>query len=138
VGKVHEPHIKAYLGDIAAAAEAHERKAEELYAVIGRKPAPMRKAGGVVMAKAEEVLATVQGIAGGAVGGWRDLRQLVVANLDSMAAFAIAEQLGLALGLPEVPAITFSIVNEKSTQHLLLQEYMLEMASKAILYKAEI
>ena len=35
-------------------------------------------------------------------------------------------------------AITFPVVNEKSTQQLLLQEYMLEMAAKSILYKANI
>jgi hypothetical protein len=138
VDKVIEPHIKSYLGDIAAVAKEHEQKAEELYRVIGRQPTHLRKVSGAVLSKAEEALAAVQGLAGGAVGGWQELRQLLVANLNAMGAFAIAEQLGLALGLPEIPAVTFPVVNEKSTQQLLLQEYMLEMAAKSILYKANI
>lgn len=138
VERVHEPHIKAYLGDLLAAAKEHERKAEELYGVIGRKPSRTRKVGGVVASKAEEALAMIQGMVGGAVGGWRELRQLLIANLNAMGAIAIAEQLGLALGLPEIPEITFPVVNEKSTQQLLLQEYMLEMAAKSILYKGDI
>jgi hypothetical protein len=136
--KVREPHIKAYLSDIAARATEHERKAEELYRVIGRQPSATRKVGGVVASKAEEALAKIEGLMGGAVGNWQELRQLLVANLNSMGAFAIAEQLGLALGIPEIPEITFPVVHEKSTQQLLLQEYMLEMAAKSILYQANV
>ncbi|HKN87624.1 MAG TPA: hypothetical protein VJV04_12245, partial [Nitrospiraceae bacterium] len=69
---------------------------------------------------------------------WKDIRVLLIANLDSMGAFAVAEQLGMALGIPNIVDITFPIVHEKSTQHLLLQEYMLEMVSVSILYEAPI
>ena len=138
VDKVHEPHIRAYLADILEKAKQHEQQAEELYRVIGRDPSKARKLGGTVMSKVNQVVADIQGVAGGAVGAWRDIRQLLLANLDSLGAFAIAEQLGLALGLPEIVDITFPIVQEKSTHQLLLQEYMLEMAPVSILYKASI
>ncbi len=137
VGKIHEPHIKKYLSDIAETAKEHERKVEELYRLIGREPpSTARKVGGAVVGKLREGAADVQDALGGAVGGWKDLRQLLLANLDAMGAFAITEQLGLALGLPEVVDVTFPAVNEESTQQLLLQEYVLEMASTAILYHA--
>lgn len=139
-GKIGEPHIKAYITDIFEAARGHEQKARELYPIIGREPAQsgVRKLGGTLLSKASQVVADLQGAAGGAAGNWRDIRQLLLTNLDSMGAFAVAEQLGLALGLPEIVDITFPIVNEKSTQQLLLQEYMLEMAPKSILYKASV
>jgi hypothetical protein len=138
VDKMHEPHIRTYLADILEKAKQHEQQAEELYRVIGRDPSKARKLGGTLMSKASQALADIQGAAGGAVGGWRDLRELLLANLDSKGAFAIAEQLGLALGLPEIVDITFPIVQEKSTHQLLLQEYFLEMGPVSILYKASI
>jgi hypothetical protein len=138
VDKVHEPHIRAYLADILEQAKQHEQQAEELSRVIGRDPSKARKLSGTVMSKVNQVVADIQGVAGGARGGWQDLRQLLLANLDSMGAFAIAEQLGLALGLPQIVDITFPIVQEKSRHQLLLQEYMLEMAPVSILYKASI
>jgi hypothetical protein len=136
--KVHEPHIRAYLSDMLEVAKQHEQKAEELYRVIGRDPSHARQLGGTLMSKVSQVVADVQGIAGGAVGGWRDLRQLLLSNLDSMGAFAIAEQLGLALAIPQIVEIAFPIVQEKSTHQLLLQEYMLEMGPVSILYHAPI
>lgn len=48
--------------------------------------------------------------------------------------FAVTEQLGLALGNPTVTDITVPILTEKSDHHLQLQELLLEMAAKAILY----
>src|SRR2546421_127547 len=87
--KVHEPHIRAYLTDLLETAKQHEQKAEELYRVIGRDPSHARKLGGTLLSKASQVVADVQGIAGGAVGGWRDLRQLLLTNLDALGAFAI-------------------------------------------------
>lgn len=138
LNKVHEPHIRAYLADLLETAKQHEQKVEELYRVIGRDPSHARQLGGTLMSKASQVLADVQGIAGGAVGGWRDLRQLLLSNLDALGAFAIAEQLGLALGIPEIVEITFPIVQEKSTHQLLLQEYLLEMGPVSILYHAPI
>jgi len=135
---VHEPHIKTYLSSIAETAKEHERKVDGLYGVIGREPSSARKLGGTLMSKGSEALAELEGFMGGAVGAWKDIRMLLIANLDSMGAFAVAEQLGLALGMPNIVDITFPIVHEKSTQHLLLQEYMLDMASVSILYKASI
>lgn len=52
-----------------------------------------------------------------------------------MSAFAVAEQLGLALGIPEILDITFDVVSEKSTDQLLLQECASEICSKSILYQ---
>jgi hypothetical protein len=43
IGKIHEPHIKEYLQEMLQTAQKHERRAEELYAIIGRDPAPGRK-----------------------------------------------------------------------------------------------
>jgi len=139
-GKIREPHIKKYITDIAEAARGHEEKARELYQAIGREPAQsgVRTLGGTLLSKVSQVVADLQGAASGAVGNWGDIRQLLLTNLDSMGAFGVAEQLGLALGLPAIVDITFPILNEKSTQQLLLQEYMLEMAPKSILYKASI
>lgn len=136
--KIAEPHIREYLAELGKAAQAHEQRAEELFRLIGRDPATGRKAGGLVMSKLEEVLATVQGLAGGATGNWRDIRQLLIANLDALGAFAVAEQLALALGLPEIVDVTFNVIHEKQTAHLLIQEYMLEMASQSILYHSSI
>lgn len=48
--------------------------------------------------------------------------------------FAVTEQLGLALGNPTVTDIIVPILTEKSDHHLQLQELLLEMAAKAILY----
>jgi len=136
---IHEPHIKAYIGDMAAQAREHEGKIDELYRTIGREPASgVRNLGGTLLAKASEVVGQLQSAAGGAVGNWPDIRQLLITNVDAMGAYAIAEQLGLALGLPAIVDITFPIINEKSMQQLLLQEYMLEMAPKSILYKASV
>lgn len=138
VKKIKEPHIKDYLTEILEAAKTHEQKVEELYRVIGRDPAKGRKLGATVMSKINQLAGGVQGTAGGAVGNWRDIHQLLIANLDAMGAFAIAEQLGLALAIPEIVDIAFPIVREKNTHQLLLQEYMLEMAPVAILYKSSV
>ncbi len=132
--KIHEPHIREYLGDLAARAREQERSAEELFEVIGRTPSKARKFAGSLMATARRAVADLQGALGGAEGGWRDLHQLLLADVNAMGAFAVAEQLGLALGLPRVVEITFPIVQELSTAQLLLQELLLEMAPPALLY----
>jgi hypothetical protein len=36
-----------------------------------------------------------------------------LANLNAMGAFAVAEQLGFALGYPAIPEITFPIIHMK-------------------------
>lgn len=136
--KIHEPHITQYIANIAAQAREHEQTVPELYRVFGRDPAPGRTLGGTLLSKVREVVADVEGLAGGAAGGWRDLRELLLTNVDSLGAFAVAEQLGLALGMPQVVDIIFPVIHAKWTAHLLLQEYMLEMGSKAILFKAPI
>jgi hypothetical protein len=138
IDKIHEPHIKAYLAELGERARLHEQQAEELYRVVGREPSRLRKGAGALLSTVSEVVADVQGVAGGAKGNWRDLRQLLLLNVDSMGAFAIAEQLGLALGIPAVVDIAFPIENEKSGHQLLLQEYVLEMASRSILYESSI
>jgi hypothetical protein len=75
-----------------------------------------------------------RGIAGGAKGNWEDLHHLVMLNQDAMAAFAIAEQLGLALAHHELRELAWGVEAEKSTDQLILKELMLEMAAVSILY----
>jgi hypothetical protein len=58
IGKIHEPHIKEYLQEMLQTALKHERRAEELYAIIGRDPAPGRK---LVAAPAGSVMAAAVG-----------------------------------------------------------------------------
>src|SRR5919199_2548913 len=69
IGKIHEPHIQAYLREMLQTAQKHERRAEELYAIIGRDPAPGRKLVAAVMNKARQALGDVLDIAGGMAGG---------------------------------------------------------------------
>lgn len=135
VEKIKEPHIKDYLQTMLQHAQEHEEKAEALFAVIGRKPSNARKLVGNILGKSRKAWADVIAFGGGATGPWQDLQQLYIANLNSMSAFAVAEQLGLALGIPEILDITFAVVSEKSNDQLLLQECALEMCSKSILYK---
>lgn len=134
IEKIEEPHIKDYLQTMLGFAREHEEKAEALFEVIGRKPSVVRKFAGNLLGKSREIWADFIALSGGAKGPWQDLQQLYISNLNSMSAFAVAEQLGLALGLPEILDITFPVVAQKSTDHLLLQECALEMCSKSILY----
>lgn len=137
-GKIAEPHIRDYLSGIAEQAREHEQRIADLYRLIDRHPSTVRPVIGSVMGRAREVLGVVQGVAGGAVGNWNDLRQLLAANLNAMGAFAITEQLGLALGIDEIVDITFQVTQEKSTCQLLLQEYVLELAPRSILYRTSV
>ncbi len=136
--KVQEPHIRDYLGEILNKAMEHEQQAEELFGMIGRKAPTSRKLGGILVAGAHKALGKVEGTAGGATDAWQDLRQLLLLNLDSMGAFAVAEQIGFALAMPEVAKITFGIENEKMKHHLIMQELILETAAISILYKQPI
>jgi hypothetical protein len=52
--------------------------------------------------------------------------------------FAVAELLGLSLGMKEIVSIAFPIAHEKTMHQMLLQEYMLEMAPISILYKEDV
>jgi hypothetical protein len=57
----------------------------------------------------------------------------MLSNLDAIAGVAVIEQLGLALGIPGVVDVILPIVRRKTQDPLLLQQYLLEMASNAIL-----
>ncbi|QDV34642.1 hypothetical protein [Tautonia plasticadhaerens] len=132
-GKIEEPHIREYLREIAGRAAEHEEQARGLFLVLGREPTAGRSTAGAVLAKGAELVADVVGRSGGARGNWRDVRQLLLANQDAIGAFAVAEQLGYALGLPELADPCFRLVAEKTKDQLLIQEYMLEMGPMAIL-----
>lgn len=135
VGKIEEPHIKDYLSTMLEHAKQHELQAENLFNIIGRKPSNIRVKLGELAGKGRELLADIIAVTGGTKGPWQDVHQLYLSNLNSMSAFAVAEQLGLALGIPAVVDITYPIVSQKSTDHLLLQEIALEMCSMSILYQ---
>lgn len=132
--KINDPRIKEQIVCIADTAKEHEQQARELYRIIGREPSEARAAMGAAAGLGREVLGNIVGLAGGAHGGWHDLRQMLLSNLDSMGAFAAVQQVGYALGFPELAEAAFKVVRDKSTQQLLIQEYMLEMAPLSILY----
>lgn len=131
--KIREPHIRSYLQDLAELAAAQEDKARQLFTLIDREPPPLRRPGGTAAAKAREILGGMEDLLGGAGSGWRDIHQVHLACVNAMAAFGVAEQLGLALGIPEIVRLAFPVVAELSTAQLLLQEFLLEMAPPAIL-----
>ena len=134
IEKINEFHIKAYLTEILERAQQHEAQIDKLYKIINRDPSKIRKTLGTVLGKADQLLGDLMAGTSGVKGPWQDLHQLYLSNTNTMGAFAVAEQLGLALGLPEILDVTFPIVREKSTDQLLLQEFVLEMAGVAILY----
>lgn len=132
--KIHEPHIKKYLQDITVRARAHEELVRGLLRSIGQVHSRGRTLAGSMLARGAELVADVVGMAGGARGNWKDLRQLLIESQDALGAFAIVEQLGYALGLPELADPAFRVIAEKTKDQLLIQEYMLEMGPVAILY----
>ena len=132
--KVTELHIKAYLGEMHEREKQHEEKIEELYKIINRDSSVIRKTLGTVLGKAREVLGDVMAFTGGVAGPWQDLQQLYLSNTNTMGAFAVAEQIGLSMGVPEIADIAIPIEMELATDHLLLQELVLEMAGVAIMY----
>jgi len=133
--KIEEPHMKAYLLTMVDRARGHEQQAERLFGLIDREPSPIRTTLGELVGKGRELWADVIALGGGAKGPWQDLQQLYISNANSMSAFAVAEMLGLALGLPDVLDITAAVVNEKRIDEVLLQECALEMCSISILYQ---
>lgn len=135
VEKIEEPHIKDYLQTMLQHAIEHEQQANTLFSFINREPSSVRKLAGQLLGKSREAWAEIIALGGGAKGPWQDLQQLYISNLNSMSAFAVVEQLGLALGIPEILDITYEVVSQKSTDQLLLQECALEMCSKSILYQ---
>ena len=135
VPKVEEPNIHQFLSEILDRARAHEEAAHRLPRLLGREAADgARSVAGAVMEVARKALDTVEGLAGGARGNWKDLHHLVLLNQDALGAFAVAEQLGLALAHPALRELAWSVEAEKSTDQLILKELMLEMAAVSILY----
>ena len=67
-----------------------------------------------------------------------DLQQILHASLDGIAAFGVANHIGLTLGLSDVTELTLHITNEKFVQHYRLQELVLELATISVLYRSEI
>lgn len=132
--KVHEPHVREFLTGIVDTAQRHEDEADRLFEAIGRTPPLLRELMGEAMAKARAGLADLMGLAGGAGEPWRDLHQLYLVSLNAISAFGAAEQLGLALGLPEVVEIVLHVNPEKFAQHRQLEELALDFVPIAILY----
>lgn len=132
--KIGEIHIKTAILAMAEDAKVHEQQIEELYRIIGRDSSDVRKTAGKVMGKMSEALTGVQTMLGGTSGYWKELHQLHLLNLNAMSAFGMAEQLGLALGLPDIVDVVFPILHDKQKNHLLLQEYTLEIGAVSVLY----
>ena len=132
--KMHEPHVRDFLTGIVNTAREHEDAADRLFELIGRKPSWTRELMGEGMAKARQGLADFMGMSGGASAPWRDLHQLFLVSLNAISAFGAAEQLGLALGLPEIVDITLNVNREKFAQHRQLEELALDFVPIAILY----
>ncbi|MGC9665316.1 hypothetical protein ACNTMW_02035 [Planosporangium sp. 12N6] len=143
--EVGEPHIRGWLREIAGPAREHEAAVDDLYRAFGHQPpAPdlVGRAGSLVssvLGTARELVGEVQGRVAGARGrAWRQMRMLLLANLDATSGFAVAEQLGIALGRPAVVDIAFPIVADKTRHQLLIRECFLEMAANAILYQRDV
>lgn len=132
---IEDPRMKEAIERIAAVAIQHEQQLNDLYGLVGREPQSLGSPLGGVLAKSREALGHLLGRSGGASGAWNDLRQLLLANLNAIGAFGAVEQLGLTLGLPDLAKQAFTIVREKSTDQLIIEEFMLELAPQAILYE---
>lgn len=131
--KMCEPHIQRYLEVVVGRARAHEELARGMTRAIGREPSGGRSLAGAALAKGGELIADAVGLAVGARGNWKDLRQLLIEGQDALGAFAIVEQLGYALGLTQLADPASRVVAEKMRDQLLIQEYVLEMGPAAIL-----
>lgn len=132
--KITEVHLQKYVSDIHERALKHEKQIEELYGFINRDPSKVRGLLGNLLGKSQEAFAQVIAIGGGVTGPWQYLHQLFLSNQNAIGAFSVAEQIGLALAIPEMADLAFHIAAEKQTDHLLLQEIVLEMSVPAILY----
>lgn len=142
VPNVNEPDLRDHLGVVLESAQQHENRIDDLYRAFGHEPAGNGVVGSTaatLMSKTRQAVGQVEGFAGGAhASNWRTLREIVLTNLDSISGFAVVEQLGLALGRPQVVDITFPIVHQKTEHQLFLQEALLEMAPLAILYRRDL
>lgn len=104
---------------------------------LGRDPARERSVLGA-LAKGREVLADVEGFAGGASGPWRDLRQLWMSCHAAEGAFGVVERLGYALGHKELAVSAHEPVDEKHRVTSPIQEIVPEMPAVAVLYDGPI
>jgi hypothetical protein len=139
IPKIEEPHIREAMEKIADANKHHAHGVEQLFSFIDRKP--NKKTDSVVAAATEKLevgIFSFQDLFGRAVGSWQGLHHLLLLNQQAMGAFAVVEQLGYSLGMKEVVDVGFSVTHEKQMHHIVLQEYMLEMAPISILYKRNI
>ncbi len=133
-----EPHFRQFVGELAETARRHESEAERFYKIIGRTPSTMGKRRASVLAPARQAGAEMMALSGGAEGSWLGLQALLPAALDAQSGFAVAEQLGLALGIRELAEAAYDIENEQAGGFLVLKELMLESAAISILYKLPI
>lgn len=139
IPKIDEPHIREAVEKIADANKHHTHGIEQLFSFIDRKPNIRTDSVlGVVTEKLEDGMLRFQDLLGGAVGSWQELHHLLLLNQQAQGAFAVVEQLGLSLGMKEVVDVGFSITHEKYMHHIVLQEYMLEMAPISILYERNV
>ena len=135
-----EPHVRAYLEDVAEAAGRHEDVARRLPQAFGTDALPLtapRLAGAALGLGRRAVGEVVGRVAGGRGGTMRGLRVLMKGNLDAIGAFGVTQQLGLALGNHDVVDLVFPVLHEKQKHQLLLQEYLLETAARAVLYQQD-
>ncbi|MRH41447.1 hypothetical protein GH741_02010 [Aquibacillus halophilus] len=138
VSKIQEPHIRQAITDITFHAANHIRAVEELFSLIDRHPYFFSQYGGHASAMLKETISGLKGMLGGAQGDWQMLHQLLLTNMNTLGAFAVTEQFGLLLGLSEITQITLPIIHQKQTDQLVINEYMLEMASISIVYQQNI
>jgi hypothetical protein len=136
---IDEPRIRSWLTELDQAARRHEEVAAQLYGAFDRtRPATgtLRIVAGTAVGLARGVLGQVQGLAAGASGrAWRNMRVTLLANLDAISGFGVAEQLALALGRPAAVDLARPVVAEKTAHQLLLREVFLELAPDAVLYR---
>jgi hypothetical protein len=139
---VGDPLVRDWLSGAEQTAREHERAVDDLFAAFDlSRPVPrgLPVLLGAVLGRAREVAGQLQGLVAGAGGAaWRNLRQLQLSNLDSMSAFAVVQQFGLAQGRPRVVEIAFPVVAAKSEQQLLLQELFLEYAADSVLRRSDV
>jgi hypothetical protein len=142
VPMVGDPLARDWLAGMEESAREHERAVDDLFTEFrAPRPAPpvALRLAGALLGRAREVAGQLQGLlAGGAGPAWRNLRELQLANLDSMSAFSVVQQFGLAQGRPRVVEVAFPVIAKKSEQQLLLQELYLEYATDSVLRRGDV
>lgn len=132
--KIIEVHLRKYISDIHERAVKHEEQIDRLYEFVKRDPAKIRGSLGTLLGKSKKAFGQVLAVGGGVTGPWQHLHLMFLANLNAIGAFSVAEQIGLALAIPEMADLAFHIAAEKQTDQLMLQEVVLEMSVPSILY----